>query len=215
MALRFHQIPAPVRAKMQGRPSEDLHKAWSNHGKIIHIGILKMIIWVQETQENMNTFNVRHTYLFQLPSAKKLLCCHTPMQTKKTRPCQDYHLQQKMSDVRLGRRKNHGNLRIRCDVWNFDSLDITLCTAKHWYAQVLLAASKSRFETNLKAIPKWFNMTWIPCFAGIPALAFSHSSILQQKVPGCPNQCSCSLIATLPQNGATFKRETWPTVGGD
>ena len=129
---------------------------------------------------------------------------------KKTRPCQDYHLQQKMSDVRLGRRKNHGNLRIRCDVWNSDSLDITLCPAKHWYAQVLLTESKSRFETNLKAFRKWFNMTWIPCFGGIPALAFSHSSILQQKVPGCPNQCSCSLIATLPQNGATFERETWP-----
>lgn len=64
-------------------------------------------------------------------------------------------------------------------VWTLPFVQPTLACA-------LLTASKSRFETNLKAFRKWFDMTWIPCFACIPALAFSHFHYLAAKSARLP-----------------------------
>ena len=63
-------------------------------------------------------------------------------------------------------------------VWTLPFVQPTLACA-------LLTASKSRFETNLKAFRKWFDMTWIPCFACIPALAFSHFHYLEKGPITC------------------------------
>ena len=151
------------------------------------------------------------TYLFQVLQEKQLLCCHTPMQIQnpalpRLQPAAEH-------EWCLAATKNHENLRIRLNsgdvmfagvliVWTLPVLQPNIGMSKSF---IVYHRSKSCFK-RFKHDLIWFEylVSWAFQRQPLHLPGCQGAAETDSTVPGCPNQCSCSLIATLPQNGATF-----------